>query len=91
MGYWGGGIVEKEGCEYHPVRVDGDKFKIATVCVIRGAPPSNSSADVTLKDGDAFEMEVTVSKGKKTYRIIQSGRRVSDCPKAPPLPSKASP
>jgi hypothetical protein len=73
MGYWGGGTVEKEGCEYHPVRVAADKYKITAVCVIRGAPPSTGIADVTLKDGEAFEMEVTVTERKKTYRMIQSG------------------
>ncbi|MES1209633.1 MAG: hypothetical protein ABUS79_27160, partial [Pseudomonadota bacterium] len=46
MGYWGGGIVEKEGCEYHPVRLASDTFKITTVCMIRGAPPSTGTADV---------------------------------------------
>jgi len=81
MGYWGGGTVEKEGCEYHPVRVADDKYKITTVCIIRGAPPSTGTADVTLKDGTAFQMEVTVTERKKTYRLTQSGHRVADCPK----------
>lgn len=54
--------------------------------MIRGAPPSTGTADATLKDRDAFEMDVTVTEGKKTYRTMQTGRRVPDCPQGSSLP-----
>jgi hypothetical protein len=72
MGYWGGGIVEIEGCRYTPVKVASDKFRITTECFVRGARrPSDGEADVTMHGLEAFEMKGAVTERKKTYRLTQ--------------------
>jgi hypothetical protein len=91
MGYWGGGILEIKGCRYTPIRVASEKFKIVTECIVRGlAAPSHAETEVTMHGPEAFEMEGTVREGKKTYRVAQVGRRLSDCP-AVPAQSSPSP
>jgi hypothetical protein len=83
IGYWGGGVVQMAGCRYQPEKVGKDHFRIATECVIRGGIPSNGTMEVTMHGEDAFEMEGTVTEGKKTYHLKQLGHRLSDCPAVP--------
>jgi hypothetical protein len=88
MGYWGGGILEIRGCRYTPIRVVSEKFKVVTECSVRGlAAPSHAEIEVTMHGPEAFEMAGTVREGKKTYRVTQVGRRLSDCPAVPPRSS----
>ena len=80
MGYWGGGIVEIEGCQYTATRVTGEKFRIVTECIVRGlARPSHAETEVTLRAPDAFELKGTVREKKKTYGVTEIGGRISDC------------
>jgi hypothetical protein len=84
LGYWGRGIVEMAGCRYTATRVADERFKIVTECIVRGlAKPSHAETEVTMHGPEAFEMKGTIREGKKTYRVTQVGRRLSDCPSRP--------
>ena len=84
IGYWGGGIVEREGCQYKATRVADERFKIVTECIVRGLTrPSRAEIDVTMHGPESFEMAGTVREGKKIYRVSQLGRRLSSCPSHP--------
>lgn len=84
IGYWGGGKVEIEGCRYIATKAADDRFKIVTECFVRGlAAPSHGEVEVTMHGPEAFEMTGTTKEGKKTYRVTQVGRRLSDCPVDP--------
>jgi hypothetical protein len=92
IGYWGGGTLEIKGCRYTATRVTGEKFKIVTECIVRGfTRPSHGETDVTIHGPEAFEMNGTVREGKKTYRVSQVGRRLSDCPAGPSRASQPQP
>jgi hypothetical protein len=90
-GYWGGGIVEIEGCEYHPIKVATDAFRITTECIVRGLRSSNGTTEVTMHGREAFELKGTVTEGKRTYRVTQVGHRLSDCPAIPSQSPHAEP
>jgi hypothetical protein len=82
-GYWGLGIVERAGCRYEAKKDSPTRFTITSDCRIRGADRVKSEMVASVKDQSTFELQVSVTEGRRRYRGEQKGRRIEACVEAP--------
>ena len=78
-GYWGPGIVERVGCQFSSWRTSANHYRIASACRVRNVGVARLTGTVVVDSPDSFQMEAELVEGTKHIRIVQTGRRISDC------------
>ena len=79
QGYWGRGIVEAGGCRFQSKKLSDTQFTVVAECMVRRVGVARSESTVTLKNAEAFDMNIVLREGKKISKVSQSGRWLSNC------------
>ena len=78
MGYFGPGIIEKQGCRFDAARLSANRYRLTAACVIRGIGASKS--EMTVFTGrDRFHAILSVREGARRYSGAEDGLREGDC------------
>lgn len=82
QGYWGDGIIEREGCRFQSSRTMDGTYLILAECSVRRRGHSQSRSTVTLEGETSFTMDTVLREGRQVRKISQTGTWKAACPEA---------
>ena len=80
QGYWGDGIVERDGCRFESARSADGTYLIVGECSVRGRGHSRSQSRVTINSETSFTIETILREGRRNRKVSQTGTWTAPCP-----------
>src|SRR5437764_3429135 len=80
QGYWGDGIIERDGCRFQSSRTTNGTYAILGECSVRRRGHSQSRSTVTLDGERSFTMDTVLREGRQVRKISQTGTWKAACP-----------